>query len=147
MIVKAKCTAPAWDSPSAVYYAPGGGPLEGGLYEIDTEGPLPALKIGNRYVFDFDRNANPEDKPHDYTCDECGKDLKTLPALGSHKRKEHAKSPAVDNEPVVVAKHGLKGRTATMKCRDCGEKFPNLHALKVHKKKDHAKVEAEPVLA
>jgi len=150
MIVKAKCTAPAWDSPSAVLYAPGGGPLEGGLYEIDTEGPLPALKIGNRYVFEFDRNANPDDKPHDYSCKEegCGAFFKTLNELGTHTRKTHDKSPVVDNEPVVVVKDGRgKAKKGSIKCKECGEVVPHLYALKVHKKEKHAKVEAEPVLA
>jgi DNA gyrase subunit A len=57
MKVQAKCVMEAWDSKAAKKYTPGGGPLPGGLYEIDRDSQLTTLKTprGN-WVFEFDRN-------------------------------------------------------------------------------------------
>lgn len=138
MLVKAKCVTPAWDSTSTVMYVPGGGPLPEGLYEIDRDGPLASLKMGSTYVFDFDRNANPDDKPHDYSCKRCGKKFKTLAELGRHSNAEHkAEEVKASDEEVVVVVDGRgrkKGRTFTCKVEGCGVTLPNLYAVRVHKK-------------
>lgn len=170
MIVTAKCIARAWDTTQAREYLPG---FE---YEIDSNSPLASLTVHPvaykdgkpvkyqrsdegkleafptskpPYVFEFDRNAGPGDKPHDYSCKKpgCGAFFKTLSDLGTHTKTAHNESPAVDNEPVVLAKDGRgKKKMGTITCKECGEVCPHLYALKVHKK-THAKVEAEPVLA
>jgi hypothetical protein len=170
MLVMAKCTARSWDSIQGREYLPG---FE---YEIDTDSPLASLtthpvayKDGKPvkyqrsdegkleafptskppYVFEFDRNANPNDKPHDYSCKKpgCGAFFKTLSDLGTHTKTAHNDSPVVDNEPVVVVKDGRgKKKNKTFTCKECGDVLPNLYALGQHKK-SHAKVEAEPVLA
>lgn len=147
MLVKAKCVAVAWDSVNATRYEPGAGPLPGGLYEIDRDGPLASLKLGSTYVFEFDRNANPDDKPHDYSCKKpgCVAHFKTLAALGSHTRSAHKDESTPNDEPPenpeddepkeAIVKDGRgkkKGKTFT--CKQCGEVLPHLYALKVHKK-------------
>lgn len=97
MLVKAKCMSPAWDSVNATRYEPNAGPLPDGLYEIERDGPLASLRLGKNYCFEFDRNAGPDDKPHDYTCkrDDCGKKFKTLAELGSHTRSIHREEAAI----------------------------------------------------
>lgn len=139
MLVKAKCITPAWDSDSATRYEPGNGPLLDGLYEIERNGPLASLKLGERYVFDFDRNSGPDDKPHDYTCKRCGKKYKTLPDLGTHTNQDHKDGVIVadSDEEIIVKKDGRgkhSNRTFTCKEPGCGEVLPHLYALKVHKK-------------
>lgn len=114
MLVKAKCVTRAWDSEATVMYEPGLGPLPGGLYEIDRDGPLAHMKLGSTYVFDFDRNCGPDDKPHDYSCkrEGCGKKFKTLAALGTHTKTEHKDDPnplaEPDAEVVIVQKSTCK---------------------------------------
>lgn len=147
MLVAAKCIMAAVDSTTTEYFKPGAGPLPGGLYKIDRDGPLAALKTAGgprgKYVFEFDRNANPDDKPHDYSCkkDGCGKKFKTLAELGRHTHSEHrgeSVAESVGEEEVVVAKD-MRGKTrkvTTFTCKEpgCGEVLPHLYALKVHKK-------------
>jgi hypothetical protein len=122
---------------------PGGGPLPGGLYEIERDGPLASLKLGQAYVFAFDRNAGPDDKPHDYSCKKegCGAKFKTLAELGRHANSAHKNDPHPLAEPdaeVEVAKD-MRGKTRKVKtftCKHpgCGAVLPHLYALKVHKK-------------
>jgi hypothetical protein len=145
MQVAAKCIMAAYDSVNCISYKPGQGPLPGGLYEIDRNGPLATLKTSGgpmgKYVFEFDRNAGPDDKPHDYSCkrDGCGKKFKTLAALGTHTREEHNDTAVMDSddEPVVMAVDGRgKKQNKTFTCKEpgCGEVLPHLYALKLHKK-------------
>jgi hypothetical protein len=143
MQVAAKCVVKTWESKHAFMFDPGAGPLPGGLYEIDRDGPLASLKSAGRYVFDFDRNAGPDDKPHDYSCkrEGCGKKFKTLSDLGTHTREFHKDVPRGTSEPdeeVVVAVDGRgkkKGKTFSCKTPGCGVTgIPNLYALKLHKK-------------
>jgi len=149
MQVAAKCIMPAsLSSPVQQLFMPGQGPLPGGLYEIDRDGPLAALKTNGgktgKYVFEFDRNAGPNDKPHDYSCKKCDKKFKTLPELGRHNNADHKDDPNPLAEPdaeVVVAKDGRGRKTSrTFTCKEpgCGVVLPHLYALKVHKK-THAK--------
>ena len=149
-MVEAKCIMPAWDSINCVQYIPGQGPLPGGLYKIDRESDLAKLKTAGgakgKYVFDFDRNAGPDDKPHDYSCKKegCGEKFKTLAALGSHTRSAHRDDDEVDEEPVVVAKDARgKNKGKTFKCKVCSEVFPNLYAITQHNKTHVAKPSAE----
>ena len=54
MKVAAKCILFAWDSVQCRRYEPGKGPLEDGLYEIDSEGELAALTTAKgEYVFQW----------------------------------------------------------------------------------------------
>lgn len=141
MLVKAKCVMKAFESNACLMFEPGCGPLPGGLYEIERDGPLASMKVGNIDVFQFDRNAGPDDKPHDYTCkklvdgEECGKKCKNLAELGNHVNKMHKEAAEipVDDEPVVVREDGRK-KPRTFTCKECGEILPHLYALKVHKK-------------
>lgn len=147
MMVQAKCIMPAsLSSPVQCLFMPGQGPLPGGLYEIDRDGPLAKLKTNGgktgKYVFEFDRNAGPDDKPHDYSCkkDGCGKHFKTLAGLGTHTKLEHKEesvtaSESEDEPEVEFAKDGRgrkKGRTFTCKHPGCGQVLPHLYGLKVH---------------
>lgn len=136
MLVKARCVTPAWDSVGAVMYEPGRGPLPEGLYEIDRDGPLARLKLGSTYVFDFDRNCGPDDKPHDYSCKKegCGKKFKTLSDLGSHTRSEHKDvailEPTGEDEEV-----DLSDRT----CNICvpPKVLRSAYGLRLHNEKSH----------
>lgn len=107
MKVHAKCARPAWDNP--FLYQPGRGPLPGGLYEIEHDGPLALMKSAGKWVFEFDRDeviaaelaAEGVDTssvkkrgpllsplaPHDYTCKRCGVVFPNLNSLGQHSRK------------------------------------------------------------
>lgn len=143
MLVQAKCVVKTWESNHAFMFEPGGGPLPGGLYEIDRDGALASLKAAGRYVFDFDRNAGPDDKPHIYTCKKPGceslKPFKTLNDLGTHTRTAHKDEPNPLAEPdaeVVVAVDGRGKRKGGFTCKTegCGVHVNNLHELKAHKK-------------
>lgn len=138
MQVEAKCIMDSYDSPSCTLYK------MGGTYLIERDGPLAALKTSGgkmgKYVFEFDRNAGPDDKPHDYTCKKegCGKKFKTLAALGTHTNSDHKESDRENSDDVVVAKD-MRGKTRKnngFRCKTdgCGQVLPNLYALKVHKK-------------
>lgn len=145
-MVSAKCIMPAWDSVNCLHLKPGQGSLPGGLFEIDRDGPLAKLKTSGgpmgKYVFEFDRNGNPDDKVHDYTCKKCGETKDplgrkfTLNTLGTHTKTAHKdESTAESSEDVVVAVDGRgKHKNKSFKCSQCDEKFPHLYALKVHKK-------------
>jgi hypothetical protein len=142
MLVKAKCVTVAWDSPNATRYEPGAGPLPGGLYEIDRDGPLASLKLGSTYVFEFDRNANPDDKPHDYSCkkDGCGKKFKTLAALGTHTKVDHkddAEPPEKpeDDEPDEEEDEQVRARTCFL-C-DPPKVLKSPYGLQLHNQKSH----------
>lgn len=126
MLVQAKCNTPAWDSGRAKFYYPGE------TYEIDTESPLCDLKFGgDKYVFEFDRNANPSDKPHDYTCDKCGEKFSTLNKLGNHVHSQHPEGVV---EP-VEEEEIFADRT----CNICNPKkvCKSPYGLRVHQDKAH----------
>lgn len=179
MKVRAKCIARCWDSANSKEYVPNGGPY-GGLYEIDTDSQLATLTTspvaydekGNAiryvrgidgvlkmvpairppYVFEFDRNANPDETPHDYACKKCGKPFKTLAELGRHSNQEHRDvlvaaslaEPDFD-EPVVAETRGKK-KGKTFKCKTCDAILPNIYQMGVHNKlhKELAAQEAQP---
>lgn len=163
MLVMAKCIAPAWDNRTTQAYVPGQ------VYEIDSESDLASLTVipvaynaegkavryvrdgegklkeipipKPAYVFEFDRNANPNDKPHDYTCKQCGKDCKTLNGLGSHTRSAHKddaeppEKPEDDEPKEAIVKDGRgKKKGKTFKCKRCPEALPNLYAYRMHLK-------------
>jgi len=143
MVVTAKCIKEAWDSMSCVLYKPGCGPLPDGLYEIERDGPLSKLKTGEgksaRYVFEFDRNAGPDDKPHDYTCEKCGKKCKTLNELGTHTRSEH--------KDVIVVEPDDDGEEVDLSDRTCTVCHPpkvlkTPYGLRLHTEKSHPSVPA-----
>lgn len=145
MQVQAKCLMDAFDSPSCQHFK------MGSTYEIDRDGPLAQLKTSGgklgKFVFEFDRNANPTDKPHDYSCKKCDKKFKTLPALGSHMNADHkdeSSDAESDEEEVVVAvdQRGKRKGGFTCKTPGCGVTVANLHLLKVHKK-THEKAAVE----
>lgn len=146
-MVEAKCIMPAWDSVACMSFTPGQGPLPEGLYKIDRSGPLAELKTPRgKYVFEFDRNAGPDDKPHDYSCkkDGCVKKFKTLADLGTHTKTDHKEeSVREESDDVPVASDGRgKKKNKTFTCKDCGKSgIPNLYALGQHKKIHKAAVE------
>jgi hypothetical protein len=157
MQVEAKCIMDAWDSIACLPYKPGQGPLPGGLYKIDRDGPLAKLKTPRgKYVFEFDRNSGPADKPHDYSCKKegCGKKFKTLPKLGRHTNSAHKDdpNPMADDEEAVILK------TSTCKQCDPPQVFDSRGAMMKHKGEVHGaaffqkgfgkqKVEAEAIPA
>lgn len=140
-MVTAKCVTPAWDSVNAISYVPGGGPLPEGLYEIDRSGPLSTLKLGSTYVFEFDRNAGPGDKPHDYTCKKCGatKDPKgkkfTLATLGTHTKIEHKDDTEPQEQGEEEPAEDLSFRTCTI-CKP-PKLLKTRHGLRLHCMKSH----------
>lgn len=145
-MVQAKCIMDAYDSPSCQQFK------MGSTYEIERDGTLASLKTSGgklgKYVFEFDRNAGPDDKPHDYSCkkDGCGKKFKTLAALGTHTKTDHKDDPNPLAEPdaeIVKPVDGrkVKGKSFTCKHPGCGEVLPHLYALKVHKKTHEVAVE------
>ena len=143
MMVKAKCVTRCWDSVNAIEYAPNGGPLPGGFYEIDRHGPLASMKLGSTYCFDFDRNAGVDDKPHDYTCKKCGatKDPKgkkfTLATLGTHTKVEHKDEPA---EPVGDELDDEQAEALALRtCNICDppKVLKTPYGLRLHNEKSH----------
>lgn len=138
MQVKAKCVIMAWDSSTSMLYKPGEGPLPDGLYEIDRDGPLAKLKLGSTYCFEFDRCANPADKPHDYTCKKegCGKKFKTLPELGTHVKTDHKDETAVPvGEDEDEEEIDLTDRTCFI-C-DPPKVLKSKNGLRLHNEKSH----------
>jgi hypothetical protein len=54
MLVHAKCIQFAWDSANSKAYHPDGGPLTGGLYEIEEDSQLTTLKtIRGDWIFQY----------------------------------------------------------------------------------------------
>jgi hypothetical protein len=135
MLIQAKCLTPAWDSERAKLYS------AGEVYEIDRDSRLAELKVGSRPVFEFDRNANPDDKPHDYSCKQegCGAKFKTLAELGSHTRATHKDSDLI---PDPKAENIFADRTC-----ECGRVCASAYGLKLHKQKAHPVPAAETVAA
>jgi uncharacterized C2H2 Zn-finger protein len=138
MIVAARCTAAAWESNSCVMLVPGGGTLPDGRYEIDRDSPLAELKIGGRYVFEFDRNntrtSDGVDVVKDYSCKKpgCGAFFKTLSELGTHSKTAHAAGEelAEPDAEIVSVK-------APCRCRPCDKEFPSRADLMKHKREAH----------
>lgn len=138
--VSAKCVMESWDSSTSLSYKPGQGPLPGGLYEIDRDGQLASLKTprGN-YIFEFDRNANPTDKTHNYDCKvpDCGAKFKALSELGSHMRSQHKDANTVfvdaSGEDDGEEELDLSDRT----CDICQKVLKTPNGLRLHKEKAH----------
>jgi hypothetical protein len=137
---------------SATMYYPGE------VYEIDRDCSLASLKVGARYVFEFDRNAGKTDAGEtvisDYTCKKCGNPFKTLAELGRHSNSDHKNEPdallaeltdgAPVDAPVVLERRGCKpGRTFTCKVPGCGKVMANLYATRIHKKEHEKALIAE----
>ena len=143
MLVKAKCVVQCWDSATATMCVPNGGPEDGGQYMIERHGPLASIKFGSTYCFDFDRNAGPDHKPHDYTCKKCGatKDPKgkkfTLATLGTHTKVEHKEEPAepVGDELDDEQREALALRTCNI-C-DPPKVLKSVYGLRLHNEKSH----------
>lgn len=140
MIVQAKCNAPAWDSGACCMFTPGGGPLPGGLYEIEHDGQLASLKIGSSFVFTFDRTmAGTGQLPAlgGFKCKQCNRVFETLNAIGTHTREEHRtiENEAIQDEPVF---------DRTCKVPGCGKVLANPYGLRLHMEKSHPDVSVEP---
>jgi hypothetical protein len=83
----------------------------GMTYEIEREGKLASLKMGNRFVFEFDRKAEPKDdkvtpKPDpesepeeelypDRVCKVCGRKCKSAYGLRLHMENTHPVAESV----------------------------------------------------
>jgi len=164
MIVQAKYIQRSWDNTHATLYVPFGGPLPGGLYELDLSNPdhrkLCDLKtIRKEFVFQFDRAATNNPASGLFFCPDCGVRSETLNAAGNHSYSEHkaprkAKpapepEPEPEMEPEAARPPGtnavgdMRG-VSPLKCKGCGEPFANLNLLMQHKPKCPA---AQPVVA
>lgn len=152
MKVTAKCLFPTWASNECCMYEPGMGPLPGGLYEIERDSDLAEMKfgqqvvlkrnpegrivsaesVGGKHVFEFDRNANPADTPHDYSCKEdgCGAIFKSLPALGSHTKSAHRVGT---HTQVAEEEEPFADRT----CPECARVCKSVYGLSLHREKAH----------
>jgi hypothetical protein len=146
MKVQAKCISLAWDSPKCFSFYPGE------TYEIEHDGTLAVMKIGNIYVFEFDRTmtgTGVSPAPGGFICKQCQKPFESLNDLGTHTRSVHkteAVEEVVSDESVVIEKRGKKkGKTFT--CKTCGEVLPNLYAIRVHNKSHRNTAETATVPA
>jgi hypothetical protein len=147
MMVQAKCIQRAWDSTQSRLYVPDGGPLPGGLYELDLENPahrkLADLKTQMRqFVFQFDRVAANDPASGLYFCSDCGARFETLNLLGTHTRQEHKKTlpkpepepePEVEEVPTGLNAAGDLRGLVPIHCKGCGQEFPNVNVLTKHK--------------
>jgi hypothetical protein len=132
-------------------YVPDGGPLPGGLYELDLSNPahrkLCDLKTQMRqFVFQFDRVAANDPASGLYFCSDCGARFETLNAIGTHNYSVHKKAqrknepepddgPEPGEEPVPTglnAAGDLRG-LVPIHCKGCGQEFPNVNVLTKHK--------------
>lgn len=148
MIVQAKCVYRCWDSSIARLYTPDGGPLPGGLYELDLSNPahrkLCDLKTQMReFVFQFDRVAANEPAAGLYFCTDCGTRCESLNQMGNHVKTVHGKTgwkpvepePEPEPEPVETGLNSagdMRG-LVPIHCKGCGEEFANVNALTKHK--------------
>lgn len=116
-LVKAKCVTAAWDSNASFRFDPGCGPFDG-LYEINSDGPLAELKLGGKYVFEFDR----------------GVEIPTTRVVNDS---------GTDNSAESKARYQAKLDERT--CRVCSPKrvFKDLRAYRLHVTKAHKKQEEE----
>lgn len=140
MLVKAKCTARAWDSKTATAFYPGE------VYEIEHDSNLATLKVGPHWVFEFDRTMSGTGASPaigGFVCKGCNKTFDTLNELGTHTREQHRNdfnsaitAPEEDgeDEPIPIREDGRKKKGRTFTCKTCGEILPNLYALRVHNK-------------
>jgi len=156
MMVQAKCVQKAWDSTLAQSYTPGGGPLPGGLYELDLANPthrkLVDLKTHmGAFIFQFDRAAANNPASGLYFCQDCGSRCDTLNLLGTHSRQVHKKTgweppvditePDLEPEEVIPPPTDRRGKVPVT-CKGCGQSLPNIGFLGKHKQTCPAKVEA-----
>lgn len=86
MLVKAECLVKSWDSAEAFMFEPGGGPLPGGLYEIDTANTAltSMLTVGGKWVFQYDGHRG---YPGRQEIAEAKEGRKKPPAVTKDKRK------------------------------------------------------------
>ena len=75
----------------------------GMIYEIDSDGPLAALKMGKAHLFEFDRNMTKNDAGEvvvkDYSCKRCGLKCKSLAELGRHANATHNDDDLMPEDP------------------------------------------------
>lgn len=129
MLVKALCTMKVWDNGASRFCYPGqeyeiesDGQLasltvaavaydqEGNAVRFvrDSDGKEKAIRISKPpYIFEFDRNGTRTDAgvevKKNYACKKCGKQCKTLPALGRHSRScRVVPVPAAEVEDAVA---------------------------------------------
>jgi len=149
MKVEAKCIARAWDSQACVLFYPGE------VSTIEHDGHLAELKVGDKFVFEFDRTMSGtgcSPAIGGFVCRVCKRSFDTLNLLGTHTRSAHNDTPLVnrpadvDDEKIQLDGRGKK-KNKTFTCKDCGETVPNLYALRVHKKGHRQAAETTPVPA
>ena len=148
MIVQAKCIQRSWDSTQSRLYVRDGGPLPGGLYELDLTNPahrkLADLKTQvGEFIFQFDRAAANKPSSGLYFCPECGTRTDTLSLMGNHSKQVHKNTgwdppvditdPDLEPEEVTPPQPDRRGKVPVT-CKGCGQSLPNIGALGTHKK-------------
>jgi len=151
MMVQAKCVQKAWDSTRAQEYTPAGGPLTGGLYELDLANPahrkLVDLKTQmGEFIFQFDRAAANNPSSGLYFCLDCGERSDSLNQRGNHTKQVHKKTGWNNNEHTRIAEDSEPEEDDTpnkmvdrrgkvpVTCKGCGQSLTNIGALAKHKK-------------
>lgn len=146
-MVQAKCVQKAWDSINSRFYVPDGGPLPGGLYELDLANPahrkLADLKTQmGPFIFQFDRLSANDPASGLYFCPDCGTRFETLSLIGNHMRHDHKKTgweppvdisePDLEPEEVIPPREDRRGKVPVT-CKGCGQSVPNIGSLGKHK--------------
>ncbi len=133
MKVEAKCCYRVWDGAASVLHLPGQ------VVTIDHDGSLAHMKIGDDYVFQFDRTMQGtglEPAVGGYKCKLCRKSFDTLAQHGNHHYAVHSRQYETaeidDSEPIVTERRGRK-QGQKYACKECGEEFPHLYAMGKHK--------------
>jgi hypothetical protein len=154
MIVQARCIKMCWGSTQAKMYFPNGGPLPGGLYDLDLSKPadrkLCDLKNEMKeFIFQFDRQAANSAIDGLFFCKECGLRSETLNAAGTHSRSVHkARIPDLPEpkpedegdeekdddlvDPLSNSPGDRRGKVPVT-CKGCGQTLENIGAMSRHK--------------